>query len=96
MNNTIDNTLKNEIHSAQVFSNLSTREKAFNILQQLNEVQLQGFVSMFSVYFRDSSESDGKSTKEKALRELNGMLRPINDIDYEKELASYRNERYGT
>ncbi len=75
--------------------NMSTREKAYNILQQLNEIQLQGFVSMFSIYF-GGGDKEETSRKKKAFNELKGMLRPINDIDYEKELAAYRNERYGT
>ena len=88
------NTVTEAVRSAQTNKNMSTREKAYNILQQLNEIQLQGFVSMFGIYFA-GNEKEEISEKKKALSELNGMLHPINDIDYEKELASYRNERYG-
>lgn len=97
----IDTTVKalndpiDEISSVQKLVNVSTRERAYSILQQLNEVQLQGFVSMFGVYFH-SGDEDGQMRKKKALDELSKMIHPVNDIDYEKELASYRNERYGT
>ncbi len=34
--------------------------------------------------------------KQKAFKELESLIRPINDLDDKKELAEFRDEKYGT
>ena len=40
-------------------------------------------------------DSEGLSEKKQAFERLEKMIRPIPDLDEEKELAEYREERYG-
>ena len=73
---------------------MSTREQAHWIVDTLNEEQLKGFLALFST-FVTFSVSEEKSEKEKAYDELRQMIHPIPHLDYDKELAAYREEKYG-
>lgn len=73
---------------------MSTKEQVLRIIDNWTEKQLEGFLIMFGA---ESSEKDNASeTKSNsAFRELMGMISPIPDLDDEKELAEYREEKYG-
>ena len=73
---------------------MSTREMAHKILDNLSEDQLEGFISLFGV-FDAAPKVTNISEKEKAYTELCHMIKPLPEIDYDKELAEYREEKYG-
>ncbi|MBD5130746.1 MAG: hypothetical protein HDT43_12620 [Ruminococcaceae bacterium] len=69
---------------------MSTREIAYSIIDSLSEKQIEGFIAMFSEYLPSGLKNDRKLA---AFRSLEGMIEEIPDIDYDKELAEYREER---
>ncbi|MBR3517417.1 MAG: hypothetical protein IKO10_14015 [Lachnospiraceae bacterium] len=73
---------------------MSTKERAYEIFSKMNEKQLEGFVTMFGIYFPETTEEKEIDERTKAFRELEQMTHPISDLDYDKELAEYRNARY--
>lgn len=74
---------------------MSTREMAHKILDNMNEEQLTGFVSLFKAYSISPSEDDDLIERENAYNNLRKRIRHIPNLDYEKELAEYREEKYG-
>lgn len=73
---------------------MSTREMAYNIFNRLNDEQLRGFVALFGSLFTVDEDASQKARKMKAMQEIESMIRPI-DVDYDKELEEYREEKYG-
>ncbi len=73
---------------------MSTKERAYEIFSKMDEKQLEGFVTMFGIYFPETIEEKEIDERTKAFRELEQMTHPISDLDYDKELAEYRNARY--
>lgn len=73
---------------------MSTREMAHKILDNMNEEQLAGFISLFKVY-NISNEDDDLLEREKAYNNLRKKIKPIPNLDYDKELAEFREEKYG-
>ena len=65
---------------------------AYSIFQQLSEKQLMGFIEMFSEIYPVKNEE--LTEKQNALKELNGLIRHIPNLDDEKELAEYKEEKY--
>ena len=75
---------------------MSTRERAHKILDNMNEEQIAGFVSLFGVFdIASTVDRNSKSEKEKAYDELRGMIKSVPELDYDKELAEFREEKYG-
>lgn len=72
---------------------MSTRDIAFSIFEQLSEEELKGFIALFRKAY--PPKNDGKTEKQRAFEELKSLIRPIPDLDEEKELAEYREERFG-
>ncbi len=73
---------------------MSTREMAHQILDNMSEEQILGFVSLFRVNQISVSEDD-MTEREKAYESLRKKIRSIPDLDYDRELAEYREEKYG-
>ncbi len=73
---------------------MSTREMAHKILDDMNEEQLLGFIALFRVQDL-SAEPSEQEERNKAYHNLRKMIKPIQNLDYDKELADYREERYG-
>lgn len=73
---------------------MSTREVALSIFDQLNESELKAFIELFRKVYPPKSDDD-LTEKQKAFKELDSLIRPIKDLDDEKELAEYREEKYG-
>ena len=76
---------------------MSTREIAYNIFQQLTEEQLKGFIAMFKDYFVQTQNNENSEINERReiLESIQELFRPMPDLDYEKELELYREEKYG-
>ena len=70
---------------------MSTREIAYSIFNQLNENQLEGFIRMFGDFFPKTTDDK----KIEAFQKLDRMIDKVPEIDYDKELAEYREEKYG-
>jgi len=65
---------------------------AYSIFQQLSEKQLMEFIEMFSEIYPVKNKE--LTEKQRALKELNGLIRHIPNLDDEKELAEYKEEKY--
>ena len=74
---------------------MSTREKAYDIFQQLTEEQLNGFVALFGKYHEELQDSPKPVSDGSAVDSIRGILKNIPDIDPKKEkeerLAKYEN-----
>ena len=73
---------------------MSTREMAHQILDNMNEEQLVSFIALFKVY-NIPVESDDFKVRNEAYDNLKKIIRPVPNLDYDKELADYREEKYG-
>ena len=74
---------------------MSTKEMAYSILEQLTEEELQGFVALFRRVHPPKTDDDDIAERRAAFERLEKMCRPIPDLDEKKELAEYREEKYG-
>lgn len=78
---------------------MSTREIAYEIVNRLNEKQLKDFIAAFGKYGGNVIEekpTDAEINERlAALKELEEMLKEAPDLDYDKALAEYREEKYG-
>ena len=74
---------------------MSTREIALDIFNRLNERQLKGFIALFSpneeLYAKDSDMAERRA----AFARMEKLRRPMPELDEKKELAEYREEKYG-
>lgn len=77
------------------------RQQAVRLVQQAPEDQMPNIIqylhSLAEKAGLDRSHESGPavSPKLKAFWELEQMVRPVPELDYEKELAEARNEKYG-
>lgn len=72
---------------------MSTREIAYRIFEQLTEEELEGFVALFR-RLHPPQDSD-MAERRAAFERLEKICRPIPNLDEKKELAEYREEKYG-
>ena len=71
---------------------MNTTELAYNIIEQLDEEQLKGFIALFKdIYPAQNKERE----KKEAFQTLEGLRRHI-DIDEQDELDEWRKEKYKT
>ena len=73
---------------------MSSREMAHKILDNMNEEQIIGFITLFGEN-NSMDISHNEYDKEKVYQELCGMIKSIQDLDYDEEVKSYREEKYG-
>ena len=73
---------------------MTTRERAYDIFSRLSEEQLEGFISLFGIYYKPIDDNND-DVKKRAYSELKSMILSIPDLDEKKELSEYREERYG-
>lgn len=71
------------------------RKDAMDLLEQMPEDKLY-FIVQIMQGVNGLYGTDTQSTKDKAFETLESLRRKIPDIDYDKELESYREEKYGT
>ena len=74
---------------------MSTQEMAINILKQFSEKELERFIAYFGIIYPVKTDEETLTEKQRALKELGGMIHHIPNLDDEKELAEYREEKYG-
>ena len=70
------------------------RKSALEMLQNIPEEKLTlVLISMREI--QDMPSSDDASVRHAALQRLESMIKPSPDVDYEKELALWREEKFG-
>lgn len=79
---------------------MSTREMAISIIENMTEEQREAFVLLFEDYIprhgRNNEEAKDINKMINAFEALKKMRKKVpDDFDYDKELAEYRDERYG-
>ena len=72
---------------------VSTRDIAFSIFQQLSEDELKGFIALFRKAY--PPKNDNMAERRAAFERMKRVCRSIPGLDEEKELAEYREEKYG-
>ena len=72
---------------------MSVKEIAYNIIDNLSEEQIKGFIAMFGGFY--SVPNENKDEKAKAFEELERLHRPIPNLDENKEISDWRTEKYG-
>lgn len=71
------------------------RKDAMDLLEQMPEDKLY-FIVQIMQGVSGLYGADTQSVKDKAFETLENLRRKVPDIDYDKELESYREEKYGT
>lgn len=82
---------------------MSTREKAINLVNRLNDKRLEILIELFEQFAdekpdEDEDEDEDLRRKREAFMRLQKIIQnssPMNIEDYDKELAEYREEKYG-
>lgn len=73
---------------------MSTKEQVIKIIDSWTEKQLEGFLDMFDA--EPASKTDNEENRRKAHEEIKKLRKKVpDDFDYDKELAEYREEKYG-
>ena len=72
---------------------MNTREKAYKIIDKLDDEQLVGFVSLFGMVLNDIDEEQSK--RDAAFEKLQRLRKKVTYIDEKKALEEYREEKYG-
>ena len=71
------------------------RKDAMDLLEQMPEDKLY-FIIQIMQGVSGLYGSETQSVKDKAFETLESLRRKAPDIDYDKELETYREEKYGT
>ena len=72
------------------------RQEAFRMMEAMPDDGLAALIQYMVEYNRQLEEKRERiAQKKKALDEILRMAKPLPDLDYEKELAEYREERLG-
>ena len=74
---------------------MSIREIAYSIIDQLTKEELESFVVLFGRVHPPKSDEDDLKKRREAFERLEKLRRYIPDLDEKKELAEYREEKYG-
>ncbi|MBR1530196.1 MAG: hypothetical protein IJ642_12995 [Oscillospiraceae bacterium] len=74
---------------------MSKQEQAYSILRQFSEEELERFIAYFSIIYPVPDEAEELKERRESFTRLEKMCRHIPDLDAEKELAEYREEKYG-
>lgn len=70
------------------------RKDAMELLEQMPEDKLR-FIVQIMEGVRGISETDDQTIRDRAYESLESLRRKVPKLDYDKELESYREERYG-
>ncbi|MBQ9209341.1 MAG: hypothetical protein IJ149_07135 [Oscillospiraceae bacterium] len=74
---------------------MNTREIALDIFNRLNERQLKGFIALFSPNEELNEKDSDMAERRAAFARMEKLRRPMPELDEKKELAEYREEKYG-
>lgn len=71
------------------------RKNAMNLLEQIPEDKLH-FIVQIMQGVNGLYGAETQAARDKAFENLESLRRKVPDLDYDKELESYREEKYGT
>ena len=71
------------------------RQEAVKLLEQIPEDKVI-FIIQIMLGMKGLYTDDDMKEREEAFLHLERMKRKVPDLDYDKELAAYREEKYGT
>ena len=71
------------------------RKDAFTLLEQMPEDKLVFIVQIMQGVKGIYADEDNSNEREEAFERLEKMRKKADHLDYDKELASYREEKYG-
>ncbi|MCM1184088.1 MAG: UDP-N-acetylenolpyruvoylglucosamine reductase [Roseburia sp.] len=71
------------------------RKDAMNLLEKMPEDKLH-FIVQIMQGVNGLYEADDQTVRDRAFEELENLRRQAPHLDYDKELESYREEKYGT
>ena len=71
------------------------QEQAINILKQFNDAELDRFIAYFSIIYPVRSDENEMQKRRDAFERMKQVSRYIPGLDDKKELAEYREEKYG-
>ena len=72
---------------------MSTKEIAYSILDQLTEEELNSFITLFRRAY--PPKTDDMAERRAAFERMKSVCKYIPELDEKKELAEYREEKYG-
>lgn len=70
------------------------RQEAISIVESLPEEKILTLINFLREMTEPTEKSRRLAMKKAALDELESLRREIPDLDYDKELAAYREERF--
>lgn len=73
---------------------MSRQEQAYSILRQFSEEELERFIAYFGIIYPVPDEAEELKERRESFARLEKMCRDIPNLDPEKELAEYREEKY--
>lgn len=71
------------------------RKKAMDLLEQMPEDHLYYIVQIMQGV-NGLYEKENQAARDRAFEKLESLRRKVSYLDYDKELESYREEKYGT
>lgn len=74
---------------------MSKQDQAISILKQFSDSELDRFIAYFGIIYPVSDDKDDAEERRAAFERMKSVCRYIPDLDEEKELAEYREEKYG-
>ena len=74
---------------------MSTRDIAYSIFEQLTEEELEGFVALFRRVHPPKADDIDQARRDEAFNVLESLVKNVPDLDEKKELAEYREDKYG-
>lgn len=70
---------------------MSTREMLYNMIDQMSEAQMQAWLMILGA----KSEEKNVNNRTMAFNRLKELIRPVPELDYDKELEEWREEKFG-
>ena len=74
---------------------MSKQEQAINILKRFSDDELERFIAYFGIIYPADKKDDDLAERKAAFERMKSVCRYIPDLDEKKELAEYREEKYG-
>lgn len=71
------------------------RQDAIKLLEQVPEDKIIFIIQIIQA-MKGLYENDDEKRRKEAFQRLERMRKKVPDLDYDKELASYREEKYGS
>ncbi|MBR1862639.1 MAG: hypothetical protein IJ806_00945 [Ruminococcus sp.] len=70
---------------------MSTKEMLYSLIDQMSEAQMKAWLMILGAKSEEVSKNNGIA----AFNRLKEMIRPVPELDYDKELEEWREEKFG-